>query len=419
MIRFFNSKVPNTNDSDFQDFGKSKPEALKQIGRCNILVIGNTGVGKSTLIGTVLQTPVGTSRTEEISKRPYSHSVAPIALYDTPGLEKENKQRKQVKNLIKKFVNEQKKKEPNEHIHVVWYCLNSQTTRESDIDQKWISSLAKELPVILVITRAYKSGKTEFQSRLQTHLEVRHVIPILAEAEDTNKGTVEPHGLDTLKSKTEELLDEVAQKAISDKVDCLAKKAFIQCLDTCGKLLGFQFVPISLIKSPGVSLLQNWMVNDISKTFGYNFNQDFVKKVCSIGVLCGYDSFIEEALKSLPINQDNIQSIQDVLQNLTTIVSETAVSIPFKDEFLDLINSLANSSLGNVPVIAGITAIATIFSTWVLGCALIEALKVYKSADYKNEELPDLEALLMDNIQAIIQFIQQSLGTTVNPSFAS
>ena len=48
-------------------FGKRFPKAMKQIKQCNILVIGNTGVGKSTLIGRLFDTDISDTVTQTIS----------------------------------------------------------------------------------------------------------------------------------------------------------------------------------------------------------------------------------------------------------------------------------------------------------------------------------------------------------------
>jgi predicted GTPase len=85
------------------NFGKKFPQALSQIKRCNVLVIGNTGVGKSTLISNLFQLSISNSVTPAISEKPYTKPGLPIAVYDAPGLETDRKQREKVKQDIAKF----------------------------------------------------------------------------------------------------------------------------------------------------------------------------------------------------------------------------------------------------------------------------------------------------------------------------
>ncbi len=69
-------------------------EAQTELGHCNILVIGKSGVGKSTLVNAVFRdelarTGVGSPVTRHI--RQYSKPGCPITIYDTPGMELDGK----------------------------------------------------------------------------------------------------------------------------------------------------------------------------------------------------------------------------------------------------------------------------------------------------------------------------------------
>ena len=65
-------------------------DALKKLGRLNLLVAGRSGVGKSTLINAVFQgnlaeTGQGRPITKDI--KAYSKEGIPLTLFDTKGLE--------------------------------------------------------------------------------------------------------------------------------------------------------------------------------------------------------------------------------------------------------------------------------------------------------------------------------------------
>jgi predicted GTPase len=119
-------------------FGKKFPQALSRIQSCNVLIIGNTGVEKSTLISTLFDKAISEAVTQKISDKPYTKSDFSIAVYDSPGLERDKKQSDKVKQDVSKFIKQQNRKEPSEQIHAVWYCVNSQVNREAEIDSHWI-----------------------------------------------------------------------------------------------------------------------------------------------------------------------------------------------------------------------------------------------------------------------------------------
>ena len=64
--------------------------AAEQIGRANIAVVGNAGVGKSTLINAmfgfdIAETGVGRRVTKEIAY--YEHPTGAVGFFDTRGIE--------------------------------------------------------------------------------------------------------------------------------------------------------------------------------------------------------------------------------------------------------------------------------------------------------------------------------------------
>lgn len=397
-------------------FGKRFPEAMRQIKRCNILVIGNTGAGKSTLISSLFQVSISNSVTQTISTKPYTKSGLSIAAYDTPGLEKENKQRNKVKQDIAKFIKQQNQKEPEEQIHAVWYCVDSHVNRESQIDQQWIESLSKETPVIAVITRA--SGDEE--EWLKTHLEsissIRRVVPIMAKKQKLHPS----FGLDSLLHTTENLLNEIAQKAILNAVNSKVDQAFGWCRDGCAKVLAAELIPFAPLKIFARSGLQVWMLADISKTFGYQFDQTILSELCALGTgAVGFDGWIEELLKNLPgLDYNNIQTVKDVLSHLTTMLEDTAEILPYKEQLVEMLIDVSNSALvSGLPILNCITAIATTLSTGFLAVAYIETMKTYKKAEYEGQPKREIKQILNEQMQQLMEIIYQLFGGELSFGF--
>lgn len=74
----------------FEQFTAEEEDAYKNLPPVNIMIAGQAGVGKSTLINAVLRKPVARVGVgEPVTKHIKSYSVpgVPITLYDTPGLE--------------------------------------------------------------------------------------------------------------------------------------------------------------------------------------------------------------------------------------------------------------------------------------------------------------------------------------------
>lgn len=131
--------------------------------RGNVLVIGNSGVGKSTLINAVLGedralTGYGTKGiTDKLEI--YESDKLPFRVIDTIGFEPTLLKEQMAINAVKKWSKDCAKegKEDNQ-INVIWFCVDG-TSRK--LFEKSIQSLSratamwKTVPVVVVITKSY------------------------------------------------------------------------------------------------------------------------------------------------------------------------------------------------------------------------------------------------------------------------
>lgn len=403
-------------------FGHKFPTAIKQIKRCNVLVIGSTGVGKSTLISSMLNFTISDSVTKSISNPPYQKPGLSIAIYDTPGLENNKKQQDRVKEQIAKFIKQQKYKEPEDQIHAIWYCVNSQVTRETQIDRGWISSIAKKLPVIAVITRASGVEKSWLEPFLRGISEIKQVIPVMALREKTHHYDIKPYGLDSLLFDTEHLLEEIAKTAILNAIKSKADKSFGWCRDGCTKVLTTRLLPVPMMQTPLLATLQSWMLADISKTFGYNFDGEFLSELCAIGIgTTGIEVYLDQILNNLPgVHSDNIQTVHDVLSQFGVMLNGMTATLPFKDQLIDLLQGLDNfNPVSGFPIFGCIAAVTTVLCTGFLAVAYIETMKIYKQAEYEGKPLPDIKETLKDLVQQWMEAIKSWLGIGSIPGFAN
>lgn len=121
----------------------------------NILIIGKTGVGKSTIVNKiagkkVVETGSGKPITQEIQKCEISDKVT---IFDSQGIEVANYQ--STKENIERFLSQNTTKERDKMIHIAWLCIaeSSRRIEQSDLEL-WKMLQDCKVPTLIVITKA-------------------------------------------------------------------------------------------------------------------------------------------------------------------------------------------------------------------------------------------------------------------------
>ncbi|MFS8909911.1 GTP-binding DUF697 domain-containing protein [Synechococcus sp. H60.3] len=269
-------------------FKESLLEAEAEMGHCNVLVIGKSGVGKSTLVNAVFKdelarTGVGSPVTRHI--RQYSKQGCPITIYDTPGMELAGDQNIQIRLEVSQLIDELRLKDPEHHIHIVWYCIHHELKRLEETEREWLRELElKDVPVILVLTQCLEYPNPEesefFQYLQRQNLPVRYIVPLLAKDKVINRQlTIPAHGLEHLIGCTSELLPEVARLAFIRqqllRVDLKADAAFKYVSGYVASAAFIGAAPLPFADAPLLAAAQVGMIANISFIFGYKASPSF------------------------------------------------------------------------------------------------------------------------------------------------
>ena len=193
-----------------------KNKDLYEIKHLTIMLVGKSGVGKSTLINNILKldknqkakTGTGKFQTEKINEY-QSENIPFLRLVDTRGIELNlDYGAEAVKNDAIKYINKQTNlNNVNNFVHCIWYCITGNRFEQVEIDL--LNSLRNsycdnQIPIIIVYTQATDNNTID---EMQNYIKEKNIdanfIKVLAERKKlVNNSYLSPFGKEELIKKT-------------------------------------------------------------------------------------------------------------------------------------------------------------------------------------------------------------------------
>lgn len=223
-----------------------------------IIVMGKTGAGKSTLINAVLEenlAPTGIGRAVTRENKIYkkkimlptdeystNHNLIPweVSMYDTVGLEIDSTiTYKTLEETKKHIVEARSSLNPND-ISVVWFCVSEISKRFEPFELDLIKKLSidYEIPFVAVITQSISKKKGDLEKQIEKTLPDVPLVKVLAkEYPIDNNVSVPPRGVDALLKESINNYHSRKIKILESKIDqlYLEKNEYIRRIEKRGR----------------------------------------------------------------------------------------------------------------------------------------------------------------------------------------
>lgn len=265
-----------------EDIMNKTENEIKNIKPISILLIGKTGVGKSTLINNVFRekladTGIGRPITKHL--RRITKEGVPIVLYDTRGLELNNEAQKEGLKEIFDTLSQGDKISSTGKIHLAYYCVNATSSRIEPLELDLIKKLSTKIPVIVVLTQSIGDQSKELKKYIEElNLPVSGVINVMVQKFIiSNEISIPPYGLDELIEMSFQIIPEEQKRAFNNAqqvdIERKAKSARSWASKYIATSFGVGFMPIPFSDASILVPMQLTLLAHITAIFGISMDK--------------------------------------------------------------------------------------------------------------------------------------------------
>lgn len=289
----------------------------------NVILIGNSGVGKSTLINAVIGkkealTGYGTEGTTKKIKI-YENADVSFRLIDTIGFEPSFWGTSKAVSAVRKWSKSAAKTADDDRIiNMVWICVDGTSRKlfKKNIENI-ISAISiwKSVPVFVVITKSYSVPERAENIQMikeafakQTKITLTDIIPVVASTYQINNDVyVEPDGITELITRTNDCMPEGIRAAEEDIKSYILKRkrvlaqTVIAVASTAGGVVGA--IPIPFADAAILAPVEITEINSLAKIYDIPKNEKtkkFAESIIEAGTVGTAAKGVISGIKAIP-----------------------------------------------------------------------------------------------------------------------